>query len=548
MNLAQFRILYRVFLLRVVDLEMLSTDGDPTRLLGQIAALFAAISFLFSAPLILASGQINEVDLWTMEHLLIATTMVSAGLFAVLSWDAIFPDKRDVLVLAPLPVLPGTIFVSKLAAMAAALGVLALALNVFTGLAWPLYFSVDRSWTAIPLAYAAYWITMLAAASFMLFSVLTLQGVASQLLPRQLFLRASAFLQVACFCLFLAVYILEPSLEAPEILGSAQAQRVMAWLPSYWFLGLFHQLAGYRGPLTGVFNSLAQRAWLALAIVAPGAALTVLLSYLRMLRKIVEAPDILPGRRRFKMPELIAGTTDGTITLFSLRTVMRSRHHRVLLSFYFGVGLAIILAYLNVFAPGPRRIHRFDPAGNGGSLLAASLLLLFIAVAGMRVIAAIPVTLPAHWVFRITELRGPGSYLRAVRRSFLALAVLPVALASGLFFVSVWPLHLALEHCAVLVLAGLILVEVSLIAFNKIPFTCSYLPGKGNVHFVFWICALFLLPVMEAAGEMELLLLKKHWTWITLVSALAVLALAARWSANRAIQSATAIQAKPSLR
>ena len=36
----QFRVLYRVFLLRVVDLELLSRDGDPTRLFAQFATLF----------------------------------------------------------------------------------------------------------------------------------------------------------------------------------------------------------------------------------------------------------------------------------------------------------------------------------------------------------------------------------------------------------------------------------------------------------------------------------------------------------------------------
>ncbi len=36
----QFRTLYRVFLLRVVDLELLSADGDPTKLIGQFATIF----------------------------------------------------------------------------------------------------------------------------------------------------------------------------------------------------------------------------------------------------------------------------------------------------------------------------------------------------------------------------------------------------------------------------------------------------------------------------------------------------------------------------
>jgi hypothetical protein len=234
----QYRVLFRVFLLRVVDLELLSTDGDPTRLLGQIAALFAAISFLFCTPLILASGKLDESGLGTFEHALIAITMLVVGLLSVLNWDSIFPDKRDVLVLAPLPINPYTIFVAKLCAMAYALGLSILALNVFTGLIWPLYFCSTASLPGILRSFAACWTTIVAAAVFIFFSVLTLQGIASQLLPRQLFLRLSSLLQMATFCLFLGMYILEPSLETPHALAAPENQRLLAWLPSYWFYGL----------------------------------------------------------------------------------------------------------------------------------------------------------------------------------------------------------------------------------------------------------------------------------------------------------------------
>ncbi len=137
----QFIILYRVFLLRVVDLEILSADGDVTKLLGQFAALLAGVSVLFTAPLILVGGRLDQETLWTMEHLLIATTMVMVGLFSVFNWDSIFPDRRDVLVLAPLPVGPSTLFAAKLGALISAVLVAILALNVFTGLIWPILFS-----------------------------------------------------------------------------------------------------------------------------------------------------------------------------------------------------------------------------------------------------------------------------------------------------------------------------------------------------------------------------------------------------------------------
>src|ERR1700721_1585275 len=113
----QFLVLYRSFLVRVIDLELLSANADTARLLGQFAALFAGMSYLFTFWLIFAGGGFSRDFLWSMEHFLISTTMVVVSLFSVLCWDSIFPDKGDVLVLAPLPVRASTLFRAKLAAL-----------------------------------------------------------------------------------------------------------------------------------------------------------------------------------------------------------------------------------------------------------------------------------------------------------------------------------------------------------------------------------------------------------------------------------------------
>jgi len=112
MTKIQFRVLYSRFLFRIIDLELLSADalGDSNKLLGQFAALLIVVSiFGLSGPVLLAAGRPTPPELWlfeawSVEHYLIATTMLVVGLFAVLSWDTTFPDARDVLVLAPLPV------------------------------------------------------------------------------------------------------------------------------------------------------------------------------------------------------------------------------------------------------------------------------------------------------------------------------------------------------------------------------------------------------------------------------------------------------------
>lgn len=527
----QFRILYRVFLLRVVDLEILSADGDTTKLLGQFAALLAGVSMLFCLPLLFNGGGWHETDLHVMEHLFIATTMLAVGLFSVLSWDSIFPDKRDVLVLAPLPVAPRTIFTAKLSALGCALGVSILALNVFTGLLWPTLFCSATGVLAVARAFAAYWVTLFAAATFMFFSILTIQGLASQLLPRQIFLRISALLQVAAFCLFLGVYIIEPGPATEELLKASATH----WLPTYWFFGLFQLLNGFHGAMEPVFAELALRARIALEITVPGATATLMLSYLRTLHKIVEAPDILPRSRRKRWTATLRSSLSKAITLFCLRTMLRSRSHRVILSFYLGVGVAIVLAYM--FA-----LYAAASTFVSAPLLAASILMLCVAVGGIRVVASMPIALRANWIFRITELQQPSSYLAAVRRAFVVLGVIPIWLGSAVLFLSMWPLLFVLEHLLILGIVGMILVELCLHSFQKIPFTCSYLPGKGNLQYVFWACAFLLLPLTIAGAQIEMQMLVRPFGYGSIVVALCVALTFARWHTAVALQDVTHMQ------
>jgi hypothetical protein len=211
-----------------------------------------------------------------------------SGLITVLNWDSAFPDRRDVLVLAPLPVRASTLFLAKIAALCAAPFLAIVALNIFSGLVWPLFFNSGKG-RVFPLlrVLPAYWITILIAGVFIVFAFLAVQGLAANLLPRQLFLRVSAFFQAGLLCLLLLVYFLEPSLESPAVLTAPENQRLLAWLPSYWFLGLFQQLNGSMHP---ALVPLARRAWIGFAVSILGASAALLLSYFCILPKIVEQP------------------------------------------------------------------------------------------------------------------------------------------------------------------------------------------------------------------------------------------------------------------
>ena len=537
MNKQQFRVLYREFLFRMVDLEVLSTQGDIKQLLGQFGSILiffssiVALGVMFFNPHVMSRRAATQY-IWNTEHFLISTTMLVMGLFAVLSWDSTFLDRRDVLVLSPLPVRPRTIFLAKAAALGAALGLTTAALNTLPGLTWGLLvFPVDGSgFLGMIRGLAAYWFSVLLGAAFVFCSVLAVQGLAGQL-PRRWYLRLSAVLQIAVFCTILGTYFLEPSLSTPWAFAAAANQARLAWLPSYWFLALFHVL---NGSATAGVAAIAARGALGLLASALAATSAYMLAYLRSLRKIVEEPDILPGARGGVWLPRFGNSFYTAMVRFSIRTLLRSRQHRVILAFYLGIGFALLIL-LSRIGEGPRRPHAAPPV-IGVPLLLGSVLMLLFWVLGTRAVFGLPLELRANWIFRTIPIGGAPECLTAGRRALLVLSVAPLWLISAAVYLWLCPWRPAVEHLAVVAMLGWILCEACLQNFQKLPFTCSYLPGQSKVHMAilgFW-------PVIAFTGAgvaWEIRALNDPRQFCGMIAILAAVAMAARWNASRLARS-----------
>jgi hypothetical protein len=116
--------------------------------------------------------------------------------------------------------------------------------------------------------------------------------------------------------------------------------------------------------------------------------------------------------------------------------------------------------------------------------MAASIVMMIVWVVGTRVAFSLPMDLPANWTFRLVPAPHANSRLGSGWRSLMLLSFTPVWTASAAVCLFLWPPRQAWSHLAVLALVGLILVELCLTGFHKIPFTCAYLPGKSHVHMV----------------------------------------------------------------
>jgi hypothetical protein len=525
-SMLQFRVLYRQFLFRLMDVEQLSSSagGDASGLLGQCGALLISMSVLlawFALPV--GSGirrQGLAEPLWAAERFLISLTMLVVGIFALLSWDSAFPDRRDVLVLSPLPVRTRTLFAAKVAATASALGLVVAALHSLSGFAWPLALVPNDAGLLDTLRFVtAFWVVLTASGAFLYCSVLGVQAVAAQL-PRRWYLRVSPMLQIVIFMFLLCLFFFQPS-AAP-------------WMPTRWFTGLLSEMSGaFPAQSHAVMAPLARRALASLPIAVAAAGGAFLLSYLRTLRKIVEEPDIAGvSRASIRLPQL-GNAARTALAHFVIRTLVRSRQHRVIVSFYLGGGFAVAVVYL-MGARDMLHLTWMDIVRQVNfPILVATVVMLCASWLGARTVFSLPLDLRANWIFRVTPPAGSTACLASVRRALLVLSVLPVLAISAAVLLWFWPLAAAAKHLLLLGLLGSVLVDSSLQDFRKIPFTCSYLPGKSKVHMIFWLGVIPVVIAIHKTSKVEMQALGDPVSYGAMVLCLAVAAIAARQMANR---------------
>jgi hypothetical protein len=538
-----FRILYRQFLFRLMDVELLSASagGDASGLFGQFGALLIFGSVLLSFGAISIGQGIRDqalaAPLWSAEQFLICVTMLATGTFAILSWDSTFLDRRDVLVLGPLPVCVRSLVASKIAAAASAQALIESALHCLSGFAWPIMMAPHTVGVLGTLRFlGAFWIALLAAGAFLYCSVLGVQALAAQL-PRRWYLRISPLLQIAALVLFLGVLFFQPYFSGAAALAAPQNQSALMWLPPYWFLGLLSEWSGLF-PVQGhaVMAPLAQRALLGLLVAVLVAGGAFLLSYFRVLRKIVEEPDVTPGARGGMRLPRFGSAPQTALAQFVIRTLWRSRQHRMILAFYLGGGFAIVAVYLGgaraaMHLSAPDLVRRVN-----APLLVATVLMLCASWLGTRTAFSLPIDLRANWLFRITPAPSVVNTVAAVRRALLVIAVLPVWAASAALLLWFWPWAPAAGHLLVLGLLGSLLADISLRGFRKIPFTCSYLPGKSKVHMLFWFAIIPVVVAIHKLIGMEQRAMENPVSYWTLTGILGGTVAAARFASNASAQ------------
>jgi hypothetical protein len=145
------------------------------------------------------------------------------------------------------------------------------------------------------------------------------------------------------------------------------------------------------------------------------------------------------------------------------------------------------------------------------------LALMLTGLTGLRTAFLLPVQSRANWIFRVTDAPATRAvHLAAVERACLRLVVIPAMLVAAP--VQFWVIGLdAWKTLGLAALAGFTMAEIALAGWRRVPFTCTWIPGKRPlVLTVVGAAIIYFLVVTALATLIQFALFS--WTLLLLLA------------------------------
>lgn len=484
-------LLARTFFGRCFESDLMPPGLPQVRIVIWGIALLAApgylVSFLFGIHYdrLWRFNRASLADAILADQLLFVTfSMMALGLVALIIWEGVFPDRRDVRILGTLPLSTRTHVVGRIGALTAVAALFCAGVNMPSAIVYgPIVWGNDAA-TGLLRAVAAHLIATGMGGLFMFFLLIAAQGVLLNVFGRRTAQTLALVLQAAFVVVVLQAPFFVPRLGSlVRAAFQGEDQTMVAYLPPAWFLALYDVVAGTPRAVPMAYTLAAVGGTVATAVMATA---LVAGSYRRLVRMALETGDS-SAHTRMRFPRRVSSAmarlaakhpVECAVAGFTLRTIARSRTHLILLATYIGVAAAVVLSTLSPLIA-RRGMTALD--GPGVELLSVSLVFNFFALCGMRVLLAIPIDIKANWTFR---LHAPDDRMLAaiggVRTALLLAFVAPIALVAGVVGVTLWGMQTGALHGLFTGAFGMLLVDVLLIGLRKIPFACTYYPGRSR--------------------------------------------------------------------
>lgn len=573
----QAHLLARHFFRRFLDNDLLSPNGETPPSLSLTLAFLAVPGLWMMVGLIFAyqnpATPPSERMLMALGHKyqFMACSMIVMALATVVQWDALALDRRDRAALGPLPIGPRAMLGGKLLALLFFLSAFAAAVNAAPTVLFPfIWLSLlplgigHGAW--LVLVHAA---TSLAAAACAFFAVLAIRGVLVHVAGPRLFRRASTMVQFIAVVGLVTLFLLLPALSARAVATLEHAPARARLSPPMWFVGAYETLTARRIlddpdlylPTAWRFwlpereararakylafepalHDLAGLAAINLAVLAAVGLGLFVLEYSRFRGWQADVAGRRPrwsgagggSLARLSRALIVRDPRARASFFFSLQALRRSPRHRLYVAGYLAAGFAIAVAMARpALARGGVDADGFPALG----MLAVQPLLLFCLATGLRFALEVPAELKANWVFRVTDgtcacgeaerrgrARDRARLAAGVSRALVFGVFAPFLLLAAVLHAAFWGWTVAAFHFAVGLLLSAGLVELMLLGFHKVPFTCSYLPGKGNLRLVWPVYLLVFALLTWLVAAVELLVIRQGSGQLAVIGILAAI-------------------------
>jgi hypothetical protein len=503
--LTPHRILTAHFLRQLLDNDLISPEADRSQLLAVVTATLLSITLFVSAVMSFAYvGPLMTPGLAAVMSLddkffYLALAMIATALLAASQWDALSIDARDAAILEPLPIPARVIRRAKLSAVAMFGAGAAIAVNACATIVFPALLVYNlRSMTVIALLtlMAAHALFTIAASGFGYLTVIALREALLAILGVRWFTRVTPWVQSALIVVLGGSLLILPPAANRIAQHGFDGWRVMT--PPMWFLGAYETAVG------GVIADLPRTSFTprqanndrrasaiyderrdefpALARRVPSAVgITLLVAVVAYLWNARRLPSLAPAppptfRRQWGMVRwlvnalLVRRDAARAGFYFAMAAMWRSNAHRLTLACAAAVGFAMaVVAIANLEVGGavtPRA-------------LATQPLLFGALLVGFRHVIRVPAELRANWGFQLAWRGSERAFVAGVKSAaIVALAIPAIATLLPLFVLLVGP-RVALLHAGLGLAGAVVLLEALMVSYEKVPFTCSYLPSES---------------------------------------------------------------------
>lgn len=446
----QLRRLYGMFFGRLFESDMMPPGLPQVQLIVWVCAFLTSPSLLW--PILKAKGYVwltpgqigGAMDSDRTTALLFS--LLATGLITLVIWEGIFPDKRDSRILGVLPVRLRSLVVARLAALGSVYLMFVCATALPGALSFGIVAALFGGARGMAETIGAHLLTTAGAEAVVFFGVMLLQ------------------------CLVL------------NTVGAAVAQRLAVVLQVAMVVGLFQMpmiLPLLASPYIAAFAPLA-------AILMSASAIALYaLSYRRLTRLALEGIGESNARKppfRGIVPAIARmlplSQPARAVFAFTARTAARSRQHRMLLAGWVGLAIAISLSSV---AGGFAKMGWGLVKTPNTIVLAVPLVLAALTMTGLRMLFAIPTEIRANWTIRTRQPVPVSGAIDGATAALIVCGGLPAVVVAFASAGWLWGLPVGAMHalfCAVLVV---LLAEVLSLGLDKVPFTCTYMPGKGKI-------------------------------------------------------------------